>query len=99
MATQQTKIKLKVQSYTFKVVVEPDFYDNGIPAYHASIPDLPGCFSWVYSVEEALENLEATAKMWIEIKLERGEHIPPASLTTTPHITGNLAKHDVPAGH
>ena len=91
MAISKTKTKLQVKSYTFKAVVEPDFYDNGTPAYHASIPDLPGCFSWGYSVEEALENLEATAKMWIEIKLERGEPIPQsATITTTPHITVNL---------
>ena len=90
MATAKTKAKLQVKSYTFKVVVEPDFYEDGTPAYHASIPDLPGCFSWGYTVEEALENLEATAKMWLEIKLERGEPIPQRATFDTPQITVNL---------
>jgi predicted RNase H-like HicB family nuclease len=52
--------KVTVESYTFRAVVEPDFFEDGTPAYHAYIPALPGCFSWGYTVEEALRNLEAT---------------------------------------
>ena len=91
MATVKTTTSVQVQSYAFKVVVTPDFYEDGTPAYHATIPDLPGCFSWGPTVEEALENLEATAKMWIELMKERGQPIPQqATIKNSPQITVNL---------
>jgi predicted RNase H-like HicB family nuclease len=80
--------KIKVQSYTFTAAVEPDFFDDGRPAYRAWIPSLPGCFSWGTTVAEALENLEATAKLWIEVLRERGEPIPHDA--GEPHIAINL---------
>jgi len=61
----------KLESYTFKAVVEPDPFEDGTPAYHAYIPALPGCRSWGYTVEEALENLEETAKMWVKLVPKR----------------------------
>ncbi|MCS6936141.1 MAG: type II toxin-antitoxin system HicB family antitoxin [Candidatus Bipolaricaulota bacterium] len=86
-------MKINVESYTFKAVVEPDFFEDGTPAYHAYIPALPGCFSWGYTVEEALHNLEATATYWLELMRERGEPIPNAgAVSTDPHIAVNLVR-------
>ena len=83
----------RIESYTFKAVIEPDSFEDGTPAYHAAIPALPGCFSWGYTVEEALENLEATAKMWVELMFERGEPLPQeAQVKNKPQITLNLSR-------
>lgn len=85
--------KFKVESYTFKAVVEPDFFEDGTPAYHAYIPALPGCFSWGYTVEEAFHNLEATTAHWLELMRERGESIPKEyTPSTEPHIAVNLVR-------
>lgn len=83
--------KITVESYTFKAVVEPDFFEDGTPAYHAYIPALPGCFSWGYTVEEALQNLEATAAHWIELLKEQGKPIPQECVVANePHIAVNI---------
>ncbi len=42
----------------------------------ASIPDLPGCASFGESADEAIRAIHAAKKLWIETKLEGGEHIP-----------------------
>jgi predicted RNase H-like HicB family nuclease len=84
---------IAVQSYTFKAVIEPDFFDDGTPAYQAYIPALPGCFSWGYTIEEALQNLEETTKHWIELMQEQGEPIPKeASVANEPQIAVNLTR-------
>jgi predicted RNase H-like HicB family nuclease len=85
--------KVTVESYTFRAVVEPDFFEDGKPAYHAYIPALPGCFSWGYTVEEALRNLEATAAHWLELLRERGEPIPQeCSVADEPRISVNITR-------
>jgi predicted RNase H-like HicB family nuclease len=85
--------KVTVESYTFRAVVEPDFFEDGTPAYHAYIPALPGCFSWGYNVEEALRNLEATAAHWLELLRERGEPIPQeCSVADEPRISVNITR-------
>lgn len=85
--------KITVESYTFKAVVEPDFFEDGTPAYHACIPALPGCFSWGYTVEEALQNLEATAIHWIELLKEQGKPIPQECVVVDePRIVVNIAR-------
>jgi len=83
----------KVESYTFKAVIESDPFEDGTLAYHAYIPALPGCRSWGYTVEEALENLAETARMWVELMWERGEPIPQeAEAKAEPQITVNLQR-------
>lgn len=85
--------KINVESYTFKAAVKPDFFEDGTPAYHAYIPALPGCFSWGYTVEEALHNLEATAAHWLALMKERGEPIPQECVVAAePHIAVNIAR-------
>lgn len=87
------KLTIAVQSYTFKAVVKPDFFEDGTAAYQAYIPVLPGCFSWGYTVEEALQNLEETTKHWIELLQEEGKPIPQeAPVANQPYIAVNLAR-------
>lgn len=40
------------------------------------IKDLPGCYSQGETVEEALENLEESRRLWIESMYEDGNEIP-----------------------
>ena len=47
--------------------------------WSASIPALPGCSSWGYSKQEALENIKDAAEIYIEDKIDAGEGIPAPS--------------------
>jgi predicted RNase H-like HicB family nuclease len=57
--------------YVYRVAVERDE-----DRYHAEIPTLPGCYSWVYTFEEALKNIKEALELWLEVKREEGERIP-----------------------
>ena len=46
-----------MKSYVFKVVVEPDKFEDGREAWHAFCPALKGCHTWGHSSEEALANI------------------------------------------
>jgi predicted RNase H-like HicB family nuclease len=60
-----------VVPFVFSVVIEPD---DG--RYYAEIPALPGCHSWGYTYEEAIQNIKEAAELWIDVKREAGEPIP-----------------------
>ena len=47
--------------------------------WSASIPALPGCSSWGYSQQEALENIKDAAEIYIEDMLDAGEGLPQPS--------------------
>jgi predicted RNase H-like HicB family nuclease len=47
--------------------------------WSASIPDLPGCASWGYSKQEALNNIKDAAEIYIEDLIDAGEEIPSPS--------------------
>lgn len=47
--------------------------------WSASIPVLPGCSSWGYSKQEALENIKDAAEIYIEDMLAAGENLPTLS--------------------
>jgi len=44
--------------------------------WSASISALPGCSSWGYSSQEALENIKDAAEIYIEDMLNAGEELP-----------------------
>lgn len=68
--------KVGAKTYVFKVILEEDPYDDGTMAYHAHCPALPDCYSWGYTTDEALANIQETAKLLIEDMLENNEPIP-----------------------
>ncbi|MFQ6118013.1 MAG: type II toxin-antitoxin system HicB family antitoxin [Candidatus Bipolaricaulia bacterium] len=72
------KIESSVRSYTFKVIVEEDPFEDGTMAYHAYCPALRhhGASTWGYSQEEALRNIQEVVRLVIESMLEHGESIP-----------------------
>lgn len=56
----------------YKMVVTPDTEEGG---YVVSYPDLPGCITCAYSLEEAIKNAEDAKRVWIEATLEDGMEI------------------------
>ena len=72
--TQETPT---VKSYIYRVVIEPDE-----DRYHAEVPALPDCYSWGFTYEEALKNINEVAKLLLETMLEDGEPIPEENLST-----------------
>lgn len=61
-----------MKTYVFKVAVERE--EDG--RWSASIPVLPGCATWGYTKEEALESLEEAAKAYLEVLAEQGKVAP-----------------------
>jgi predicted RNase H-like HicB family nuclease len=59
-------------TYVFKVEIEQE--EDG--RWAASIPVLPGCATWGYTKEEALESLEEAAKAYLEMLAEQGKVAP-----------------------
>ena len=47
--------------------------------WSASIPVLPGCWSWGSSQHEALENMKDAAEIYIEDMIDAGERLPQPS--------------------
>lgn len=47
--------------------------------WSATIPALPGCSSWGYSSQEALDNIKDAAGIYIEDMIEAGEGLPAPS--------------------
>lgn len=81
-----------MKAYTFKVTVEPDFFEDGTPAYHAYAPALKGAATWGYTREEAIRNIQEVIQMVVESMVEHQEPLPeePTDLVTVsiePRVT------------
>ena len=61
-----------MKTYIFKAELEQD--EDG--RWGAEIPALPGCATWGYTEEEALEALRDAAQAYLEDMIEAGEEIP-----------------------
>lgn len=55
-----------MKTYIFRVEVEQE--EDG--RWSAEIPDLPGCATWGYTKEEALESLQEGAQAYLEVLAE-----------------------------
>jgi len=71
-----------MKSYTFRVVLEEDPFEDGKMAYHVYVPALEeyACYSWGYTKEEAMKNIEEVTRLVIESMLAHGESIPEGPL-------------------
>ncbi|MDD5455015.1 MAG: type II toxin-antitoxin system HicB family antitoxin [Candidatus Ratteibacteria bacterium] len=63
--------KQTVHQYT--AIFEPDEVKGG---YTVTIPSLPGCISEGNTFEEALENIQEAAALYLEVMGKREEEIP-----------------------
>ncbi|HEU0021397.1 MAG TPA: type II toxin-antitoxin system HicB family antitoxin [Dehalococcoidia bacterium] len=68
-----------MKTYIFKVEFEQD--DDG--RWSADIPTLPGCATWGYTKEEALEALHEAAQAYLEVLFEDGRSLPKEAEETT----------------
>lgn len=65
-----------MKTYTFRVVIEEDPFDDGRMAYHAYCPVLKGATTWGYTKDEALANIQDVVQMVVESMIAHGELIP-----------------------
>ncbi|HEU0039475.1 MAG TPA: type II toxin-antitoxin system HicB family antitoxin [Verrucomicrobiae bacterium] len=65
-----------MNSYVHEIVVEPDKFEDGGEAWHASCPALKGCHGCGHSYEEALANIREAIDSYVQDLLEAGEAIP-----------------------
>lgn len=77
-----TQVKLKKNADQF---LEEPYARLLIPneggGYTAEIMEFPGCISQGRTADEAINNLNASAKSWLEASLEDGREIPPPAST------------------
>lgn len=79
-------------SYTFRVVIEEDEFEDGAKAFHASCPALPGCHTWGTTYQEALANVEEAVALYIEDVVASGEQVPEDDYSdeSTPRVQSDL---------
>lgn len=65
-----------MRSFIYKAVITPD-EDGG---YDATVPDLPGCFSFGDTYEEAARMVADAAKTYVASLLKHGDPVPASSL-------------------
>jgi len=61
-----------MKTYIFKVELEKE--EDG--RWSATIPVLPGCATWGYTKEEALESLKEAAQAYLEVLFAEGKVLP-----------------------
>jgi len=66
-----------MKTLIFKVILQEE--EDG--RWSASIPALSGCSSWGYSKQEALDNIQDAAEIYIQDMIDAGEGIPSSSDT------------------
>jgi len=64
-----------MKTFILKVTLKEE--DDG--RWSASIPALPGCSSWGYTKQEALDNIRDAAEIYIEDMIDSGEGTPAPS--------------------
>jgi antitoxin HicB len=64
-----------MKTFVLKVALK----ENEDGRWSASIPALPGCSSWGYSKQEALDNMRDAAEIYIEDMIDAGEGLPQPS--------------------
>ena len=65
-----------MKSYIFKVSIEPDRFEDGREAWHASCPALKGCHTGGHTSAEALANVREAIDLYVQDLLEAGEPVP-----------------------
>ncbi|MGH7802663.1 MAG: type II toxin-antitoxin system HicB family antitoxin [Thermodesulfobacteriota bacterium] len=67
-----------MKSYSFKAIIEEDFFEDGPTAYRAYVPILEekGASTWGKTKEEAIRNIQEVVGMIIDSMKEAGEPIP-----------------------
>ena len=61
-----------MKTYVFRVELEQD--DDG--RWGAEVPSLPGCATWGYTRDEALEALSEATQAYLDVLAEKGWPLP-----------------------
>lgn len=64
-----------MRAYIFRIVLEPDRFDDGREAWHAYCPALKGCHTWGHSREEAIANCREAVDLYVQDLIEAGEPV------------------------
>lgn len=75
-----------MKSYVFKVVVEPDQFEDGRKAFNAHCPELPGAITWGSTEAEALEKIKDAIQLVVEEMQEQGQSIPAEAIVESPAV-------------
>ncbi len=59
---------------TYHLQVEVEQEEDG--RWSAEVPTLPGCATWGYTKDEALQSIREAAQLYIESLLAHGEPLP-----------------------
>ena len=73
MKTKTNPIAKQILRAPYQRVLVPEADNDG---YSAEILEFPGCFAQGDSAQEALNNLEKAAEVWIEAAVAQGTEIP-----------------------
>ena len=68
-----------MQSYVYRAELEQE--EDG--RWSAWIDALPGCATWGYTKEEALEALKEAAQAYLEVLVEKGQRVPVTDIVQT----------------
>lgn len=84
-----------MKSYSFRVAIEEDPFDDGRMAYHVWIPALKGCHTWGFTKAEALKSVQELLEACIEDLIKHNEPIPEepkdeVTVLSGPVVTVNL---------
>lgn len=72
--------------YATEIII--DTTPDGVPCVLVSHPELPGCMSSGWTIEEALENLTDATKLYLEDLKARGLQPPKPARRTGAHSRG-----------
>ena len=72
-----------MKTYIFRVELEQEEDDR----WSAAIPTLPGCATWGYTKEEALDSLRESAHAYLEVLFEDGRSLPKEAQESTEVIS------------
>ncbi|MGQ9627396.1 MAG: type II toxin-antitoxin system HicB family antitoxin [Anaerolineae bacterium] len=64
----------------YTIILQPETDPDFVGYYNASVPALPGCFSYGASREEALKNIKEAIELYLEDLIAMGEPFPEEQL-------------------
>lgn len=66
----------KTNGVTYTVILQAEQDSEFVGYYNASVPALPGCFSYGSSREDALANIKEAIEVYLEDMQAMGEALP-----------------------
>ena len=74
-------VQIDPRALRYRIVIQPDQYEDGSVAYISEIPELPGCKAHGATVEEAQQNVLDAQSEYLEALVHENLAIPSPSPT------------------